>query len=392
MTLPLVVLHSHPVWLGNTMTWLYNEVRDLPPAEIESHIVCHRTENLDQFTVPNIHSLEDLPAWKRMLDRGLQQLRVRRHLGLLTDVADRTRARVLHSHFGNIGYADRDAARARRLFHVVSFYGRDISQLPHKRPVWRDRYRRLFDSADRVLSMGEHMTRCLRDLGCPPQKLREHHLGVRVRDFPFIPRAWDPAAGRPLRLLIAAMFREKKGIPLAIEAAAIAARAGAPIEVTVIGDATASPKDQEEKARILAAVAASGLGDGCVHFLGTQTYEALMRHAYTHHIFISPSITSRDKDTEGGVALPVIEMAATGMPVVATFHADTPGVITHGVSGLLAPERDAGALAAQILRLHAHPEEWGSMVAAARRHIEAEFDSREQGRRLTAIYQEVTKE
>jgi colanic acid/amylovoran biosynthesis glycosyltransferase len=84
-------------------------------------------------------------------------------------------------------------------------------------------------------------------------------------------------------------------------------------------------------------------------------------------------------------------MAATGMPVVATLHADTSGVITHAVSGLLAPERDAGALAAQILRLHAHPAEWGPMVAAARRHIEAEFDAREQGRRLAAIYQEVAK-
>jgi colanic acid/amylovoran biosynthesis glycosyltransferase len=396
----LKVIHSHPVWLGNTMTWLYNEVVHLPAAEIESHIVCHRTENLDQFAVPNVHSLEDLPAWKRRLDRGLQRIHVRRHLGLLTDVAGKIDARVLHSHFGNIGYADRGAARARRLAHVVSFYGRDVSQLPRRRAVWRDRYWRLFDSADRILSMGDFMSACLRDLGCPEEKLKEHHLGVRVADFPFVPRVFGGAgdsaaagsdsagAGAPLKLLVAAMFREKKGIPYAIEAAAIASRRGASIELTVIGDATASPEDQAEKARIMDAVARSGMAER-IRFLGTQTYEALMRHAYRHHVFVSPSVTSHDGDTEGGVALPVIEMAATGMPVVATRHADTPSVITDEVSGLLAPERDAEALAERILRLYAAPERWGVMVAAARRHVEAEFDAEVQGRRLAAIYQEV---
>lgn len=385
----LTVIHSHPVWLGNTMTWLYNEVRDLP-IEIQSHIVCHRTENLDQFAIPNIHSLEDLPSWRRGLDRALQRLHLRRHLGLLTDVAEGTGARVLHSHFGNVGYADRGAARARSLRHVVSFYGRDVSQLPRRRPVWLKRYRTLFASADRILSMGNHMTHALRELGCPEEKIRVHHLGVHTEEYPFIPRAWDPGEGRPLRVLIAAMFREKKGVPYAIEACGIAARGGAPVEVTVIGDATAAAEDQAEKQRILEAVSRSGI-EARIRFLGTQTYEGLMRHAYAHHIFVSPSVTARDGDDEGGVALPVIEMAATGMPVVATIHADTPGVIVHGETGLLARERDPEGLAGQILLLHDHPERWRPMLAAARRRVEEEFDAREQGRRLAAIYQEVAK-
>jgi colanic acid/amylovoran biosynthesis glycosyltransferase len=389
MARALTVVHSHPVWLGNTMTWLYNEVRDLP-LEITSHVVCRKTENLDQFAIPNIHSLEEIAPWKRGLDRALQRIHLRRHLGLLTEVAAATGARVLHSHFGNVGYADRGAARSRALRHVVSFYGRDVSQLPRRRPIWAKRYRALFASADRILSMGDHMTRALRGLGCPEQKIRVHHLGVHTEDFPFIPRAWDPEEGGALRVLIAAMFREKKGIPYAIEACGIAARRGVSIEVTVIGDATSSPEDQAEKEKIMEAVARSGIA-GQVRFLGTQTYEALMRQAYSHHVFISPSVTARDGDDEGGVALPVIEMAATGMPVVATIHADTPGVIVHGETGLLARERDAEELAEQILFLHSHGERWGAIVAAARRRIEDEFDAREQGRRLAAIYEEVAE-
>lgn len=197
MARALTVVHSHPVWLGNTMTWLYNEVRDLP-GEITSHVVCRRTENLDQFAIPNIHSLDEASPWKRGLDSALQRIRIRRHLGLLTDVVEATGARVLHSHFGNVGYADRGAARSRGLRHVVSFYGRDVSQLPRRRPIWGKRYRALFDSADRILSMGDHMSRALRGLGCPEEKLRVHHLGVHTEDFPFSPRVWDPGEGRPL--------------------------------------------------------------------------------------------------------------------------------------------------------------------------------------------------
>jgi len=386
---PLVVLHSHPDWLAQTMTWLYNEVHDLP-GEIESHIVCRQTRNLEQFHVPNIHSLESLPVWRRRLDRTLQRLHVRRHLGLLTEVARQTRARVLHSHFGNVGYADRGAARARRLRHVVSFYGRDVSQLPRKRPLWCKRYRALFASADRILSMGDHMTRCLLELGCPPEKLTVHHLGVHVEEFRFVPRNWQPDPGRPLRVLMAAMFREKKGLHYGITALGIAAGRGVPLEATVIGAATAGDDDQEEKRRIERAVEASGLGKK-IRFPGVRPYAELMRQAYAHDLFMSPSVTAADGDTEGGVALPVIEMSATGMPVVATRHADTPGVITHGESGLLAEERDAGGLADQIVRLYEHPEEWRPMVLAARRHVEAEFNALEQGRRLAAIYRAVAE-
>jgi colanic acid/amylovoran biosynthesis glycosyltransferase len=75
--------------------------------------------------------------------------------------------------------------------------------------------------------------------------------------------------------------------------------------------------------------------------------------------------------------------------IVSTTHCDIPGVVIHGRTGLLAPEHDIDALAAHLRWLVAHPSQWGAMRAAARAHIEAEFDARRQGERLGAIYRDI---
>ena len=108
------VIQSFPIWLGQTETWMYNQARYLTD-DVECHIVCERTENLDQFFLPNIHSLDQGPKWRNYLDRGLRLIRARRHLGFLVKQARQHRAQVLHSHFGNVGWTNLGAAIRRGL-------------------------------------------------------------------------------------------------------------------------------------------------------------------------------------------------------------------------------------------------------------------------------------
>ena len=78
------------------------------------------------------------------------------------------------------------------------------------------------------------MAACLVKQGCPPEKIRVHHLGVDADKIPLKARQWD---GRePLRVLIAGTFVEKKGIPDALMALA-EVRKKIPIAITLIGDA-----------------------------------------------------------------------------------------------------------------------------------------------------------
>lgn len=380
------VIHSFPLWLPQTQTWMYSQVKQLQSLGVESHVVCERTENLDQFLVANIHSLENQFLYRQIWDKGLRKLRVRRHLNYLVEVGRETEAKIIHSHFGNVGWANLGAVRKLKAKHVVTFYGLDVNKLPEQYPVWRKRYQRLFAEVDRVLCEGSHMASCVESLGCPAHKIRVQHLGVNADNIFFQPRQWQN--NEPLRVLIAASFREKKGIPGAIEALSKVARE-VPVQLTIIGDAGQEPESQQEKVRILAALKHSGL-EPHTRLLGYQGHQAMLQEAYQHHLFLQPSITAHDGDTEGGAPVSIIEMLATGMPVVATTHCDIPEVVGPAFAHLLAPERDVEDLAKCIRMLLNVPENWAQLAQQGRKHIESEYHWTRQAERLADHYREVS--
>jgi colanic acid/amylovoran biosynthesis glycosyltransferase len=382
-TATLTVAHLRHRWLSQTETWIYEQVRYLPP-HVQSHIVCSYTENLDQFSVPNIHSLSDDRSISGMTGKLARRFKFRSKEQSLIAILRRTGAALAHSHFGNHAWSNLPIIEAAGVRHVATYYGMDASRLPTVEPIWRERYHELFAKVDRILCEGPYMGRTIQDLGCPAEKMRVHHLGVKVDQIEYRPRQWKP--GEPLKILIAGSFREKKGIPYAISAAGELSKSVS-VELTIIGDASAEPQSQEEKKTILDMLKSTGL-DSKTRMLGYQPHKIFFEEAYSSHVFMSPSIRASDGDTEGGAPVSIIEVMATGMPVVSTIHCDIPNVISEG-TGLLAPERDVPALVDHLQWLVGHSEKWESMTAAARRRVETEFDCAMQGRRLAQIYRDV---
>lgn len=378
------VIHSFRFWLPQTQTWMYNQVKFLP-EDVTCHVVCERTENLDQFTVPNIYALRERSLARYLWDKGSVKLRLRRHSGFLLERIRTQRADIVHSHFGHYAWRDMYACGKAGSAQVATFYGLDVNYVPAAFPRWRGRYLQLFDRVDRVLCEGPHMASCVVALGCPEQKVRVHHLGVALDDLPFKPRTWDGKGA--VRVLLAGSFREKKGIPYAIEALG-RLRRSVELQVTIIGDADQSAASQAEKSRILEAIEAADLSDR-VRLLGYQPHAKMVSEAYEHHVHMAPSVTAQNGDTEGGAPVSVVEMAATGMPVIASRHCDIPEIIEHEAAGLLAEERSVDGLAACLTRLLDRPDCWYDMAANARRRIEHEFDAARQGRRLARIYEEL---
>ncbi|MHB8840632.1 MAG: glycosyltransferase [Candidatus Aquicultor sp.] len=380
----LVVIHSVARWLSQTETWQYNQIKYLP-SNIVNHVVCEEIENLEQFPLPNIHALPKAPQWRIFLDRGLRRLQMGRYPRFLVEQAIQRHGQVLHSHFGYMGWANMKAARRVGLKHVVTFYGLDVSHLPRLDPRWYERYKLLFDTIDGVLCEGPFMAKSIVELGCPESKAWVHHLGVRVNEIVFKPSAFNP--GEPLRVLIAGAFREKKGVPYALEALGRLKRE-IPLEITVIGDANSEPRNQSEKKRILNVMDKYDLWPQ-TRMLGYQAHNVLFEEAYNHHVFLSPSVTASDGDTEGGAPVTIIEMMALGLPVVSTKHCDIPEVVKHGRTGLLAQERDVDGLVNHLAWLVDNPKKWPEMLDTARKHVEAGYDAQRQGEQLSAIYQEL---
>ncbi|HMG86788.1 MAG TPA: glycosyltransferase [Terracidiphilus sp.] len=380
----LTVGQSVTCWLPQTENWLYDQV-SLLPDEIVSHVFCEIVSNLDQFPLPegHLHSFEQVRGLRRSWDDVLRKMRLRRYHGYAESICRMTGVEVLHSHFGNTGWVDRKLARKLGVRHVTTFYGLDVNHLPTVDPSWKTRYLDLFASVDRILCEGPHMAGCITALGCPEEKVQVHHLGVRVQEIAYRPRLWKRA--EPLSVLIASTFREKKGIPDAIDALGVLNREIA-VDLTLVGDATHEENSQNEKRWIFEALDRNGLRSR-TRLPGYLSYAELMREAYSHHVFMASSVTADDGDTEGGAPVSILHMAASGMPIVATRHCDIPNLLPEDTR--LAAEHDVEGLVSELRRLVNSAGYWEAELAKARQHIEENFNARIQGQRLAQIYAQV---
>lgn len=379
----LAVVHSFQVWLPLTMTWAYNQVRYAPA--VEATVVADELQGAETFPWEPLLVLSRSDRMAAAVGRRLGRPQPPRSL------LARLRRRapdIVHSHFGYRGWQDLPLASALQARHVVTFYGHDVQMFPHMWPVWRRRYERLFATADLFLCEGPHMAATLVAEGAPGDRVRVQRLGVELERLRFASRA-APPDGR-VRVLIAGAFREKKGIPDALEAVARVRAAGIDLRVTVIGDAITEDEHLERR-RILATIERHDLGDA-VRLLGFQPYDRLLAEAATHHICLSPSRHAADLDSEGGAPVVLMELAATGMPIVSTRHCDIPEVVEDGVTGLLADEGDVAGIADRLGELAADPGRWPAMGHAARRRIEERFDVRVCARGLVTRYVELAQE
>ncbi|MFB6264429.1 MAG: glycosyltransferase [Bradymonadaceae bacterium] len=394
----LTVVQSCKRWLPRTQKWLHRQIQSLPD-DVATRVVCRETLNLDEFPVDSLEVFDERRVEAPLADRLLWHLRrtpvvedavegweLSRWVGHRSSVAEG--ADLVHSHFGPVAWRDVEVARRADAAHVATFYGYDVSLLPKDDPRWRDRYRDLFDAVTGVLAEGPSMRQKIVHLGCPAEKVRVHHLGVDPDALAFEPRSLAP--DEPVRILVAASFKPKKGIPDAVEALG-RLQDELDFELTIAGDATDLDRSQREKRRIERAIETYDLEDR-VDRRGFLEYEKLLDEFLEHHFLLSPSRTSARGDSEGGAPVTLIAAQATGMPVVSTTHADIPNVVLDGETGLLGPENDPGAVADNIRRLVARADEWPEMGEHARRHVEEEFDASRQGRRLAEIYRELVDE
>jgi colanic acid/amylovoran biosynthesis glycosyltransferase len=82
----------------------------------------------------------------------------------------------------------------------------------------------------------------------------------------------------------------------------------------------------------------------------------------------------------------LLDMAAAGLPIVATRHCDIPSSVLDGRTGLLSDERDVASLTESLYRLASDPGLCARFAAEGRAHVERSFDVRILGRRLGETY------
>jgi len=369
--------HLVTPYLFSTGSWIHGQLLNNP--RYRAVVMTQKTENLNIFPFEPIY---DLSRRRPELHHTFSKYVLGRFpAGPYVDAAGRESIVLLHAHLGWEGARTIHLRRRIGVPFVTSFYGRDATMIPRKQR-WRALYRRLLSDGDRFIAEGRYMARTLEAIGCPAERIRVVHLGVDLERIPFAERRPGPngeAVG-----LIAASFREKKGVRYAIEAIARAAPHYPGLRLRVIGDGPL-------RGEIEALIRKLDVG-GRIDLLGYRSFPEYLDELQKAAFLMAPSVTAEDGDSEGGAPVCVLDAQAAGLPVLASDHCDIPEATVPGKSALLSPERDVDALAASLDRLLSHAEEWGAMGRAGRAHVEAEFDVRRQGARMAEVYDEVLAE
>jgi colanic acid/amylovoran biosynthesis glycosyltransferase len=181
---------------------------------------------------------------------------------------------------------------------------------------------------------------------------------------------------RRLRVVCVASLEPYKGHAYLVEACALARAAGVQLECLLVGEGP-------ERRTIERLVAARGLVD-IVQLVGARPRTDVSELVATADLFVLPSVVMPNGKMEG---LPVVimEAMAAGTPVVASAISGVPELIEDGVTGLLVPERDAGALARAIARLAGDVDLRRRLAAAARERVVEDYDRRATTRRLAEL-------
>ncbi|MFD4837250.1 glycosyltransferase family 4 protein [Achromobacter sp. NPDC058515] len=181
----------------------------------------------------------------------------------------------------------------------------------------------------------------------------------------------EPPAPPVVVTMVARLLRDK-GVQEFVQAARLLRERGVPVTMQLVGGVDAGNPTSATEEDVQA-----WRREGCVQALGERSDVAALYSA--SHIAVLPSYRE-------GLPKSLIEAAACARAVVTT---DVPGcrdAIEPGVTGLLAPVRDAQALADAIARLAGDTALRQAMGAAGRALAEREFDIERVARKHVELY------
>ncbi|MEM7682161.1 MAG: glycosyltransferase [Planctomycetota bacterium] len=384
---PLRVVHWCGAFSPLSETFIYDQVKALQSLGVHNDVVTYRRLNEKTRPFDAVYTLrKDAGFW---FHKSWQAMRAKADPGASAAVywppPSRARAAleslrpdVIHAHFGHRAVSVSRLAKDLGIPVVATFYGYDATALARK-PAWRRRYQSLFDNAQVIQGISNHICRRVRELGAPEHKVVRHAIGIDLRSFPW--RApQPPAQGEPIDCLHVGRLVEKKGPVQLVESFAKACALlgpDRPLRLTLAGDGPLRPQ-------VEAAIAEHGVSDR-VRLLGSTPHDQVRRLVRASHLYTQHCVTASDGDQEG-LGITFGEAAATGLPVVTTRHNGIPDIVLDGKTGVLVPEHDTDAMADAIASLAAAPLRWRPMAEAGRRHIEAHFCLQKQANGLIDLY------
>lgn len=255
---------------------------------------------------------------------------------------------------------------------VTCIRGADITKNMQQRDYGR--YRDLFSRGHLFLPVCGYFEELLEERGCAPEKIVVFPSTIDRSFFTYRERI--PFPGKAIKIVSVCRLTSKKGLEYAIRAVAALVKKYPHIEYKIAG--TGHLEQQ------LTQLVISLKAQDNIKLVGRLSQGDVLKLLHESHIFVLPSTMALDGDSEG-IPNALKEAMAVGLPVVSTYHAGIPELITDGVSGFLVPEKNVRALAERIEYLILNPSLWQPVCQAARDTIEMRYDRSSMNKWLTPL-------
>jgi glycosyltransferase involved in cell wall biosynthesis len=263
---------------------------------------------------------------------------------------------VILLEYGTLAYSLLPLFRICNIPFIVHFHGYDASV----KAVIKDcgNYTEVFAKASKVVAVSKVMRLTLEDLGCPPEKLILNTYGPSDLFFEV------QSSKEHLELLAIGRFVDKKAPYFTILAFAKILDKFPEAKLSMAGDGPLMNTCEN-------LVEYLGISDA-VRFLGVITPNEFRKRLSTCRAFVQHSVTAKNGDMEG-TPVAIIEAQAAAVPVISTYHAGIPDVVTNKITGLLIDEKDVEGMTNAMLILLKDKSLAQKMGENARENILANF-------------------
>ncbi len=336
----------------HTRRWVEHFAR----AGWETHVISFRKAELEGARVHHVDGLEGLGRLRYLLNAR----RVRR-------IVRELRPDLLHAlHLTSYGFL---AGLCNVRPTIVSVWGTDILEAPGWSPLHYFATRYALARADHVTATGLRLANATLRYTPPAKPVTVVPYGVDLSRFQPLERN----GAHPSDVVVGAVARlsPEKGLDDLLRAAAQLIGQRMSLRVVLAGDGPS-------RARLTRLAEQLGIAER-VHFLGEVSHERVPAVLGELDVFAMPSRAE-------GFGVAALEAQAMELPIVATRVHGIPDVVQDGVSGLLVPARDVGALAGAIAQLAGDAELRAVMGRAGRAFVEERYRWEESTAQMDCLY------
>jgi colanic acid/amylovoran biosynthesis glycosyltransferase len=282
---------------------------------------------------------------------------------------------LLHAHHGQLGMLLLPFKEDTNLPLVTSIRGRDAT-LANQPIGYLENMKVLFDQGERFFPVCQYLADKISAWGCPSEKIRVLYGGVDLSQFKYR----TPRNDGSQNILSIGRLVEKKGHHILMQAFHKIRGKFPNATLTIIGRG-----ELEDYIKSLALQLNLGDSFRLLNHLHKDKVGEQMTNA---DIFCAASLEASNGDVEG-IPNTLKEAMATGVPVISTYHAGIPELITNNQDGVLVKENNVDKLADALEFMLTNRPLWETYSSAARQKVEQHFDLNKQLLQQAKYYDEL---